>query len=129
MMKALDLLPDGTFVIRDGVREWSTRRPTIGEWRTVYEAVEAIDAEAQAINAMADSPEKRAARVAFRSRGQWLPALVSAIQLLSPSEMPIEVESMPPWASGAGVIKAILEHWEEVPLDLSPVTPTMSLSG
>lgn len=127
MMKALDLLPDGTFVIRDGVREWSTRRPTIGEWRTVYEAVEVIDAEAQAINAMPDSAEKRASRVAFRKKGQWFSALLGALVTLGDdAQEPIEVDSMPPWASGAGVIKSILEHWEEVPLDLSPVTPTNS---
>lgn len=124
-MKALDLLPDGTFTIRDGTRAWGTRRPTIGEWRSIFEATEMIDGAAQAINAMpSDSPDaliaKATARKDFRRGGQWASAVAYALSTLGPE--PVTVEDLPTWCAQASVIIAILEHWEEVPLDLSPVT-------
>lgn len=120
-MKALDLLPDGTFVIRDGVREWRARRPTIGEWRVIVELVEAADAKAAAVEAIPDEAAKTAARRDFiygtaDEPNPYLSAMAHALSILGAETSPDE---LPVWCAQAGPLQKILPHWRAVPLVLS----------
>lgn len=132
MMKALDLLPDGTFAVRDGARAWVTRRPTIGEWRGLVEAVQAVDERASAIERIDDAAE----RIAERSRflygetledGTIVAPAYSAVMARILTELgpaPVDANELPVWCTGGEPIKRILPHWREVPLDLSAGSTT-----
>ncbi len=102
-MKALDLLPDGTFTIRDGQREWRTRRPTIGEWRTLVEAIQAADSRGDTIEQIPDPAER------VRQRGEFIygtatvpPPYLSAMALiLSTLGEPVDPSVLPVWCASA----------------------------
>lgn len=128
-MRALDLLPDGTFAVRDGQREWRTRRPNIGEWRTIVEAIQTVDARANEIEAIADEAQR------VRERGDFLygvgdvlpPYLTVMAQILSTlGDGPVEPSSLPVWCASGRPFPQILGHWRAVPLDLSSPTTVPS---
>jgi hypothetical protein len=133
-MKALDLRPDGTFVVRDGDREWAARRPKIGEWRHLVEAVEAADAavrEAQYNPEGTRSERERLEAVQVLLRGtNKKPPLYTAVLakiLETLGAGPVLPDDLPAWCSSSDPIGSILGHWRAVPLDLSP-EPTISVA-
>lgn len=140
-MKALDLRPDGTVVIRDGSREWVLRRPTIGEWRDLVEATEAVDDERNRIAGLIDDQGEPVA-VAERLRQINRLLLGTKATETEPARAPayaramsetlavlggyaIAPEDLPSWCSQSDALTAIIGHWRAVPLDLSP-EPTIS---
>lgn len=140
-MKALDLRPDGTVVIRDGVREWVLRRPTIGEWRDLVEQTEAVDARRNEIATAVDDQGvelpiarrldminrlllgTRATEVEPARPPAYAQAMSQTIAVLDGADVdPID---LPSWCSQSDALTAIIGHWRAVPLDLSP-EPTIS---
>lgn len=117
-MKALDLLPDGTVTVRDGERIWSTRRPTIGEWRTLVEATQALDDRATEIEAMEDPDSRTAARQVFTLSGGYASMMAQVLETLGDGR-PVDPQTLPVWCTSPDPLRRIFAHWRAVPLDLS----------
>lgn len=127
-MKALDLRPDGTFVIRDGTRTWATRRPTIGEWRDLVALVEGADA---ALREAQYNPEGQrselerlgAVQVLLKGTAETPPlytGVMAQILTVLGDGSTVVPDDLPVWCTTSAPIGEILGHWRAVPLDLSP---------
>lgn len=131
-MKQLELRDDGTVVIRAGAEEWVLRRPTLGEYRRLFEmyrdAGKAIRAAVEAVPLLEDGSVNDDERIRIANDMQlgseaqapiYAAVLAQYIAALSDQDPP-DPSDLPAFTVSSVFLDRIIPHWRAVPLDLGP---------